>query len=227
MPRIARLVVPGYPHHVTQRGNYRQDVFRGDSDRRRYLELISSYSKKHSLDILCYCLMNNHVHFIVMPSKEDSLAAAFRTAHTLYSQYFNKKMKACGHLWQGRFYSCVLDDRHLLAAARYIERNPVRIKIVKKPTDYVWSSARNHAGISQGDIIDTNNLFKYIEVVQNRWEGFVDKIDESDEISMIRKYTTTGRPLGTGYFIEKLEKIFGEKLHVSPVGRPKKTVSKK
>lgn len=227
MPRIARLVVPDYPHHVTQRGNYRHDVFHDDSDRRQYLELISSYSKKHFLEILGYCLMNNHVHFIVIPRRDDSLSAVFRTAHTLYSQYFNKKIKECGHLWQGRFYSCVLDERHLLAAARYIERNPVRIKIAKKPTDYIWSSARNHAGMSHNDIIDTNSLFKYIEINQDEWREFTDKNDESDDISTIRKYTMTGRPLGGAFFVQKLEKTFGERLHALPIGRPKKVMSKK
>lgn len=227
MPRIARLVVPDYPHHITQRGNYRQDVFKGDADRIQYLEFISYYSKKYHLEILGYCIMNNHVHFIGIPKREDSLAMAFRTAHTRYSQYFNKKIKACGHLWQGRFYSCVLDERHLLATARYIERNPVRIKIVKKPTDYIWSSAKNHAGISCKDIIDTSPLFKYIEVEQSKWEEFIDKSDEPDEVSIIRKYTMTGRPLGGASFVQRLEKVFGERLHALPVGRPRMVSRKK
>ncbi|MBI5050674.1 MAG: transposase [Nitrospirae bacterium] len=222
MPRIARLIVPEYPHHVTQRGNYRQDVFIDDADRRHYLMLMADYSRKFHLVILGYCLMNNHVHFIVLPKDKDSLADTFHIVHTRYSQYFNKKLKASGHLWQGRYYSCVLDERHLLAAARYIERNPVRVKIAKKPEDYIWSSAKNHIGTSNNDIIDTNALFKYIEVKQSGWRGFIEKSDDSEEISVIRKYTTTGRPLGNIVFVQKLEKAFGERLHALPVGRPKK-----
>ena len=221
MPRIARLVVPDYPHHITQRGNYRQDVFRDDADRRQYLEFIADYSQKYNLEILGFCIMINHVHFLVIPKKEDSLATVFRIAHTRYSQYFNKKINAHGHLWQGRFYSCVLDDRRLLATARYIERNPVRANVVKKPADYAWSSAKRHSGILHKDIIDTNSLFKYIDIEQSQWIDFIDKSDEPDDISMIRKYTMTGRPLGSNSFVGKLEKMFDERLHALPIGRPK------
>ena len=227
MPRIARLIVPGYPHHITQRGNYRQIVFNDDADKREYLELVALYGKKFHLTILSYCLMNNHVHFIIIPKNEDSLASTFRIAHTRYSQYFNKKIQAYGHLWQGRFYSCVLDDRHLIATARYVERNPVRVKIVKNPADYSWSSARNHTGISHNDIIDTSDLFKYIEVKQKEWKKFIGESDEPDEVAVIRKYTMTGRPLGGVSFIQKLEKAFDKKLHALPVGRPKKAINKK
>ena len=222
MPRIARLVVPGYPHHITQRGNYRQTIFKDDADRRQYLYFIADYSRKFHLDILAYCLMNNHVHFIVIPKNEDSLKDTFRIVHTRYAQYFNNKMRATGHLWQGRYYSCVLDEHHLLVAARYIERNPVRVKAVKMPTDYIWSSAKSHAALSHNDIIDTSQLFKYIEIEQKQWMDFIDKGDEPDEIATIRKYTMTGRPLGNSAFIQKLEKKFGERLHALPVGRPKK-----
>jgi len=220
MPRIARLVVPDYPHHITQRGNYRQDVFRDDADRKQYLEFVAYYSQKCQLEILGYCIMTNHVHFIAIPKKEDSLARVFKLTHTLYSQYFNKKMKARGHLWQGRFYSCVLDDNHLLATAGYIERNPVRAKIVKKPTDYIWSSAKSHCGISHKDAIDTTSLFKYIEIKQGKWKDFIDRSDDPDEVSVIRKYTMTGRPLGSNSFIHRLEKVFDKRLTALPVGRP-------
>ncbi len=222
MPRIARIVVPDYPHHITQRGNYRQDVFRDDADRRHYLTLIVDYSRKFNLTIFSYCLMDNHVHFIAMPHSEDALADTFQIVHTRYSQYFNKKLKAAGHLWQGRFYSCVLDERHLTAAARYVERNPVRAKIVNKPTNYIWSSAKNHSNISKNDIIDTSALFKYIEVKQDQWQAFISEGDDANDISAIRKYTMTGRPLGSSSFIHKLEKKFNERLHALPVGRPKK-----
>ena len=225
MPRIARLVIPEYPHHITQRGNYRQDVFLDDSDRKQYLSFIADYSRKFNLEILAYCLMNNHVHFIVIPKKEDSLARTFSVTHTRYSQYFNKKMKVFGHLWQGRFYSCVLDERHLISAARYVERNPVRAKIVEKPMEYAWSSAKNHIEHLQEHIIDTRILFKYIEIEQKRWEYFIDKRDEANEVVVIRRHTKTGRPLGGSIFIQKLEKMLGRRLHALPVGRPKKEVA--
>jgi putative transposase len=126
MPRIARVVAVGLPHHITQRGNYRQDVFFDTDDRRQYLLWIGEYSAKYGLSVLAYCLMQNHVHFIAIPREANSLAKTFNAAHMRYSQYFNKKLKQRGHLWQGRFYSCVLDESHLMLASRYIERNPVR-----------------------------------------------------------------------------------------------------
>ncbi len=227
MPRIARLVVPDYPHHITQRGNYGNSIFKDDADRRKYLYFIADYSQKYRLTILSYCLMSNHIHLIAVPKDEDSLADTLRIAHTRYSQYFNKKMHAAGHLWQGRYYSCVLDDQHLIASARYVERNPVRAKLVKKPTDYVWSSAESHTAISNNDIIDASHLFKYVEVKQCEWKAFVDRSDEPEEIANIRKHTITGRPLGNVVFIQKLEKTFGERLHALPVGRPKMVSNEK
>lgn len=226
MPRIARVVVPEYPHHIIQRGNYRQNVFLDDSDKRQYLSLIAEYSQKYYLNILAYCLMDNHVHFIVIPKNVDSMAKTFSVAHTLYSQYFNKKMNAFGHLWQGRFYSCVLDENHLIAAGRYVERNPVRVGMVKKSVEYVWSSARSHVDGGRKDIIDTSLFFKYIEVDQDKWGEFIEEEEKSDEINTIRKHTMTGRPLGGTSFIQKLEKMFGTRLHALPIGRPFKTVIK-
>ena len=188
---------------------------------------MADYSRKYNLTVLAYCLMNNHVHFIVLPKDEKSLGDAFRIVHTRYAQYFNKKMHSAGHLWQGRYYSCVLDERHLLAVARYVERNPVRVKVVKTPADYVWSSAKSHTVVPNNDIIDASQLFRYIEVEQGQWKEFIDKGDEPDEVATIRKYTLTGRPLGNAAFIQKLEKIFDERLHALPIGRPKNIRNRK
>ncbi len=132
MSRSARIVIPNFPYHITQRGNYRQDIFQDDEDRLRYLSWIDEYSKKYDLSVFAYSLMDNHVHFIAIPQKEESLAKVFSIVHMRYSQYFNKKRKTSGHLWQGRFYSCVLDEPYLMTAIRYVEKNPVRAGIVKK-----------------------------------------------------------------------------------------------
>jgi putative transposase len=222
MPRFARIIAPGLPHHITQRGNYRQDVFTDDDDRSQYLYLIGDYSKKYGLSILSYCLMFNHIHLIAIPKDENSLARTLNTTHMRYSQYRNKKIGRNGHLWQGRFFSCVMDDNHLLACARYIERNPVRAHIVKKPCDYIWSSAKDHTGMSHASIIDTKDLFKFIEIDQNKWAEYINTSDYPEEVSAIRKYTMTGRPLGSESFINKLERQFGETLRAMPVGRPAK-----
>ena len=163
MPRIARLVAIGLPHHITQRGKDRQDVFLDDNDKVKYLSWIQEYSIQYKLSILAYCLMQNHVHFITVPQREDSLSKTFNTAHMRYSHYFNRKLKATGHLWQGRFYSCVLDEPHLILAARYIERNPVRAQIVQKPWQWKWSSAKVHINKKEQSPIMLKDLFEIID----------------------------------------------------------------
>jgi len=161
MPRIARIVATGYPHHITQRGNYRQTVFVKDSEYSDYLKWLDEYTKKYKLAILAYCLMPNHVHFAAIPEEKDSLAKTFNACHMRYSQYFNKKNRLTGHLWQGRFYSCILDERHLYAICRYIENNPVRAKLVKKPENWQWSSAKTHLN-KETSILSLANITEYI-----------------------------------------------------------------
>jgi len=221
MPRTARIVIPDLPYHITQRGNYRQDVFEYDEDRLSYLSWIDDYSKKYKLSIIAYCLMDNHVHFIAIPRKEDSLAKVFSISHMRYSQYFNKKKKASGHLWQGRFYSCVLDEDYLVAAVRYVERNPVRAGIVRKPWRWKWSSAGVHVG--QGDgVINLENITTLIDTTVEEWKEYIDLDENEEEVEVIRKHTLLGRPLGTKEFIAKLGKRLGRVLSVLPRGRPKK-----
>ena len=221
MPHIARIVAVGLPHHITQRGNYRQDVFLDDNDRVQYLSWLKEYSTKFGLSILVYCLMQNHIHFIAIPNRKDSLSKTFNSSHMRYSQYFNRKRKVTGHLWQGRFYSCVLDEPHLITAARYIERNPVRAGMVKKPWQWRWSSAQAHID-NKRYLINLENLFKLIDMSKDSWREFIDSEDDPQTIEDVRKYTLSGRPLGTISFIEKLEKKFGRRLRALSRGRPKK-----
>jgi putative transposase len=146
MARIARVVIPGAAHHVTQRGNNAQDVFFVDDDREVYLELLKQQSDKYGLEVVGYCLMTNHVHVLAKPLKEDSLANAIGRTHFVYTRYINRLHGRRGHLWQNRFYSCALDEGHFWLALRYVERNPVRAKIVRQAWEYPWSSAAVHTG---------------------------------------------------------------------------------
>jgi len=222
MPRIARVVAVGLPHHITQRGNYQQDVFVDAEDRRRYLIWIREYSMKYNLSILAFCLMQNHVHFIAIPNESDSLAKTFNIAHMRYSQYFNKKLRQRGHLWQGRFYSCVLDEPHLILAARYVERNPVRAGLVKEPWQWEWSSALAHTNQKEDRIIKLGDFFGITGMSYDYWKKYINSTEEINLLQLIRKYTFTGRPLGTSAFIETLEKHFCRRLCTLPRGRPKK-----
>jgi putative transposase len=146
MPRVARIVIPGLPDHITQRGNNRQDVFFVDDDRRTYLALLKEQSERFGLAVVGYCLMGNHVHLIATPSAEGSLARAVGRTHFLYTQYVNRLHGRSGHLWQNRFYSCPLDGPHLWSAMCYVERNPVRAKLGRVAWSYAWSSAAAHTG---------------------------------------------------------------------------------
>jgi putative transposase len=219
MPRIARVVAVGYPHHITHRGNYKQIIFEEENDFIQYSKIIKKYSEKYLLSILTYCLMPNHVHFIALPEVKESLAKTFNVSQMVYAQYMNNKREITGHLWQGRFYSCVLDELHLYAAIRYVERNPVRAGLVKNPCDWKWSSAREHVMGEKGIIplMDISNLVKI-----NNWEEFLRIEDEEEFLDEIRKHTNTGRPLGDKTFLRKLEKIFKKKLTPQSIGRPRK-----
>lgn len=220
---MARVVAVGLPHHITQRGNYRQDVFLNGNDRKQYLSWINEYSIKYGLSILAYCLMRNHIHFIATPAKNDSMARTFNTAHMRYSQYFNKKLKQRGHLWQGRFYSCVLDEPHLILAARYIERNPVRAGFAEKPWQWPWSSAIVHTNEKEKvKIIELGDLLGIVGRSCNSWRKYIDSTENQTFLQTIRKYTLAGRPFGRTNFIERLEVEFGRELCVQPIGRPKK-----
>jgi len=219
MPRVARTVVRGYPHHVTQRGNYRQVIFENDDDFRQYLKWLKTYSRKYGLDIWAYCLMDNHVHFICVPKHEDTLARTFNTLHMRYAQYINRRRNASGHLWQGRFYSTILDEAHVYAAVRYVENNPVRTGMVKNAADYRWSSAREH--IDAAPEVVSDNCFLLQEIPN--WHKFLGAREDAAMTQQIRKSSMTGRPCGDKSFIRKLEKRFGRRLHALPHGRPKKT----
>ena len=215
MPRRPRIVIPGFPHHITQRGNYKQIVFREVEDFERYCYWVNKYAALYGLEILAYCLMSNHIHFIAVPHHSNSLALTFKTAHMRYAQHANTKEARKGHLWQGRFFSCVLQDDHLYRAIRYVEQNPVKGRVVKEAWDYRWSSARWHMGL---DLKSAINL-KKIAIADN-WEKYL-KENDSDFQGEIKIKTRQGLIMGEEGFITSLEKRLGKSLKCLPKGRPK------
>ena len=136
MARIARFVVPGLPHHVTQRGNRRETVFFGDADYELYRDLLSQQTRKHAVEVWSYCLMPNHVHLILTPSTPEGLGRALGETHRRYSAVINARLRATGHLFQSRFGSVVMDEEHLMAAARYGTLNPVRARLTARAQDW-------------------------------------------------------------------------------------------
>lgn len=191
MVRKARIVIADQPHHITQRGNNKELIFYDDYDRKKYLLLISEYAEKFSLRIVAYCLMDNHVHFIVVPHSLETLSKNFHAVNLRYAQYFNNKTDRIGHLWEGRFYSCFLNEKHLVAALRYVERNPCRKKIVRKPWEWPWSSASEHTGRSKS-LIKLDEFRRYLDVSCSEWEKFIDEEEKKELLGVIRKHTRNG-----------------------------------
>jgi putative transposase len=217
--RIARAVAVGYPHNVIQRGNCLQSVFEDDKDYVQYLHWLEEYTKKYSLKIKAYCLMKDHVHFVCVPMKDYSLAKTFNTLHMRYSQYFNKKRGIKGRLWQSRFYSCILDERHTYEAIRHIENSPVRAKIAKEAIDYPWSSARSHITGEENPVLtDSYHLIKKGE----NWLAYLIEKEDENLIKNIQDNLKTGRPCGDKIFIRKIQELLSRELIPNPRGRPTK-----
>ena len=218
MARIARVVVPEFPHHIIQRGNRRQKVFFNEGDYKEYLKLLNNYSHRFKVDILAYCLMPNHVHLIATPHKDGNLAQAIGETHRNYTRFINFREKWRGYLWQGRFSSYVLDEGYLLAATRYILLNPVKAGIAKKPWDYKWSSAKYHIRIVNSSLAKDGLLRELI----GNWQDFLNTASGADDAGLLQLHERTGRPLGDNAFIEKLESLLKITLKKKRAGRRKK-----
>lgn len=203
MVKVSRIVIPGIPHHVTQRGNRRQQTFYCEEDYMQFLSFMRSSCKAYGLNIWAYCLMPNHTHFIAVPETEESLHLAVGDFHQRYSRMLNSRMGWKGCLWQGRFSSFPMDDKHLYFGARYVELNPIRAGLCKSPEEYPWSSARAHLGLSEDPNVDTNAL---LDLFPN-WNQYLGMDEREDDYSKIRKHTSSGRPLGDSGFVSHLEKL--------------------
>jgi len=208
-------------HHVTQRGIDQQKVFFADADRRAYLDCLASYCSQAGVRILAYCLMSNHVHLVAVPEEAKALGVALRGAHGRYSQYLNSVRQRMGHLWQNRYYSCAMDDKHLWAALRYVERNPVRANLVARPEDYEWSSAAAHVGLrSEGRRPILDWQFHTHAGGKERWIELLAEPDELLTIRSLQRGTFTGRPVGSADFVAKLEEELGRPLAPRQGKRP-------
>jgi REP-associated tyrosine transposase len=218
MARIARLVAPDLPHHITQRGNRRQETFFTSEDYETYLELMAHWCSLYGVEVWAYCLMPNHIHLIAVPRTEDSLKRAIGEAHRRYSRRVNFREKWRGHLWQGRFASFVMDRTYLLAAARYVERNPVRAGLVANPWDYRWSSAGSHLSGQDDILVRTLPLLEMV----GDWRAFLSEELDPEDVRLLRRHENTGRPLGNDDFIYRLEAASGRTLRKGKPGpKPK------
>ncbi|EKD27059.1 MAG: hypothetical protein ACD_79C00901G0002 [uncultured bacterium] len=216
--RIARVVIENVAHHITQRGVRSQNIFWNDDDRNYYLNELKIQSEKYNLKILGYCLMSNHVHFIVSPEFKDSIARTIGETHRIYTRRINFRDGVRGHLFQERFFSCPLDERHKVSAMRYIERNPVRAGIEKQAWNYIWSSAKLHTGKIEKDFLIGLNNWHYTE---KEWMDLLKK--EPDEKEILKISSKTGRPCGDIKFFKECERITSRNLLQQKAGRKKKS----
>ena len=222
MPRRARIVIPGVPHHVTQRGNNRHDVFFADDDREFFLSTLRDRCERYGVEILAYCLMTNHTHLVAVPSASDSLAKGIGGTNEHYALYLNRRHGRTGHVWQGRFDSTPMDDRHFLFAMTYVERNPVRARMVSAAVDYPWSSAAAHCGEpDKSGLIDAASWARRFP--PNEWAAILRDHEDEELSNELRRTTFTGRPLGSDHFIAKLEAVLGRRLRPNPIGRLRQT----
>ncbi len=219
MPRTARIVVPGVPYHVTQRGNRRQNVFFSDDDRRLYLSWLKDYAEKHGLTILAYCLMPNHVHLVVIPLEADSISKVLHALHTRYSNLMNATHGWTGHLWQGRFFSTALDEPHLWRAVRYVERNPARAGLVPRADEYPWSSAAFHAGKRHDKLIRSDTEWR---APMEGWDQVLNEAEPESDLAILRDRTRRGFPCGDEAFIARIAEALGREIVLRPRGRPRK-----
>ena len=221
MSRIARAVIPGCVHHITQRGNNRQAVFFTADDYAAYLAILRDQARRYGLAVFGWCLMPNHVHLIATPQSDESLAKAVGRTHWLYARAVNRLHGRSGHLWQNRFYSCPLDEGHLWQALAYIERNPVRAKMVRRAWRHRWSSAAAHCGAK--DATGLLDLASWRTLRDSEtWREVLTRPQDAEMVEAIRTLTQRGRPLGSDRFISKVEAHLGRRLRALPVGRPRK-----
>lgn len=218
MSRLARIVVPGLPHHVTQRGNRRERVFFGDDDYALYRDLLAERCRKAAVACWAYCLMPNHVHLVLMPGHADGLARALGETHRRYTGFVNARARQTGHLFQSRFGSVVLDEDHLLAAARYLALNPVRARLVRRAQEWRWSSVRAHLAGTDDELVTVRPLL-------DRVRHFADLVAtaageaEPQEFMALRAAETIGRPLGDDAFLTGIEKRLGRTVRPAKRGR--------
>jgi putative transposase len=205
MARIARVVIPGLPHHVTQRGNGGARTFFGDDDYARYRDLLAASCRAAGVDIWAWCLMPNHVHLILTPSDPDGLRRALSRVHRTYAGVIQARRKRSGHFWQGRFGAVPMDEEYLAAALRYVSLNPVRARLVARAQDWKWSSTRAH--LRGRD--DGLTALKPVKQIIPDFAGLLGSVPEQDLFDRLRAAESIGRPLGSERFMARIERLTG------------------
>lgn len=228
MARLPRLVVPGQPHHVIQRGNNRQPIFLDDEDYAAFLRWLREGARLFKLAIHAYVLMPNHVHLLVTPSDSVGLGKMMQWIGRFYVPYFNRKYKRIGTLWQGRFRATVIDsERYFLVCSRYIELNPVRAQLAERPEDYIWSSYLHHAGLHADPYISDHSLYWALGNTPFEREAAYRELAEQaltpEDTAALMEATEKGWAFGSEQFKSGLEKNVKRRVRPAKKGRPSKS----
>ena len=227
MPRQPRMMIPGVPLHVVQRGVHRGAIFVDDADRHTYMRLLCEACGEQRVAMHAFVLMSNHVHMLLTPGPEPvSLAKAMRVSGQCYVQYFNARHLRTGTLWQGRYKSCLVDTspRHVLAVMRYIELNPVRAALVADPAAYRWSSAGHHLGLTTDERLTTHPA--YLGLGSDRSERgltyrrWLELGTSADDLDAIRRYAAKERAFGGQRFQAMVAATLGRDSVARNRGRP-------
>ena len=221
MARLPRAVASGYPHHVTQRGTDQRPVFFEGRDRFIYLRLLTEAAERYGLEFSGFCLMTNHVHLIAIPRTPDSLHLGMKWVHAAYARYVHATHGGCGHLWQARYFSCILAGTHIWNALAYVELNPVRAGIVDRAEQHGWSSAGDHLGLSPSRLpLAAAAWLRDFDAPT--WRQFLSQRTRDSEFGpILRQATQTGRPMAPDSAINRLEEELGRPLRPAKRGRKK------
>ena len=209
MSRLPRVVIPGIPHHVTQRGNNRAKTFFEEGDYALYLDLLAVSAERAQAEVWAYCLMPNHVHIILVPSDEYGLSRTFGELHRRSTGYINARRRTTGHLWQGRFGSVAMDEEHLYHALRYVSLNPVRARLVAKPEDWRWSSVRAHFAKTDDAVV---TVAPALERVGDFRAFLSEEFDHALSYAALRRAESVGRPVGSTEWLQDMEMRTGRTL---------------
>lgn len=225
MARLPRLTLPGYPHHVIQRGNNRQPIFSSNADYQTLLDLLDENGKKFGIAIHAYVLMSNHFHLLATPQTADGLPQMMQAVGRRYVRHFNDIQKRSGTLWEGRYKSTLIQsERYLLACMAYIDHNPVRAGLVAQAQDYPWSSYGHYTGQRVDKLITPHALVwelgntpfareaAYAELVQSG-------LDPAQQTALTDS-ALRGWALGEPDFVADLQKRTERRVAKASAGRP-------
>ena len=219
MARLSRVVIPGIPHHVTQRGNGRGRTFFEEADYALYLDLLAEAAERARAEVWAYCLMPNHVHIVLTPSDEDGLWRTFGELHRRYTGFINARRRTTGHLWQGRYGSVAMDEPHFVTALRYVALNPVRARLVERAEDWHWSSTRAHLAGADDHVV---KVAPALERVGDFAAFLGEEFDEALTYAALRRAESVGRPIGSPEWLTDMEARIGRTLAPKPRGPAKR-----